>query len=324
MQEPASAGLNDGTEAISAVDDILANVGLAHGTRSTRKNTWHAGERRPIGKPKSAAAKLAAGPNQTPEILTAPNLRNAEDLIHGFSTRTGGFSRIYRPNLPANTGDLNLGYTPQDDPALVRKNRTRFLTSLQATGFHRFALLQQKHTPIVRILRSPGEAAADFLQPATMQGDAFITDCPGVLLTIQTADCIPVLLYDPVRRAIAAFHAGWRGTLARIVERGVGTMQLLYGSKPKDILAAIGPGIGPASYAVSEDVRHDFESQFAYAPSLFHDVDDADPIREKYPLLFSPPAPPATPPSAPNFTSTCGKPTANNSSPPACKQPTST
>ena len=74
--------------------------------------------------------------------------------------------------------------------------------------------------------------------------------------------------------------------LARIVERGVGSMRLLYGSRPEDLLAAIGPGIGPQSYAVGEEVRHDFESQFAYAPELFTEVYESDPVREKYPLLF--------------------------------------
>jgi len=91
---------------------------------------------------------------------------------------------------------------------------------------------------------------------------------------------------DTKTRAVAAFHAGWRGTLARIVERGIGTMQLRYGSNPKDLVAAVGPGIGACCYAVGEEVRFDFESQFAYAPELFTEVYDSDPVREKYPLLF--------------------------------------
>jgi hypothetical protein len=109
---------------------------------------------------------------------------------------------------------------------------------------------------------------------------------PGILLAIQTADCIPVLIADRRRRAVAAFHAGWRGTLKRIVETGVGRMRLEFGSRPEDLVAAIGPGIGQCCYAVGEEVRAEFESQFSYAAELFCDVYNSNPVREKYPLLF--------------------------------------
>jgi polyphenol oxidase len=113
-----------------------------------------------------------------------------------------------------------------------------------------------------------------------------MTDEPGVLLAIQTADCIPILIADTKRRAVAGFHAGWRGTLKRIVEGGVGRMRLEFGSRPEDLVAAIGPGIGQCCYAVGEEVRGEFESQFAYAGDLFREVYDSDPVKEKYPLLF--------------------------------------
>jgi hypothetical protein len=113
-----------------------------------------------------------------------------------------------------------------------------------------------------------------------------MTDIPGVMLGVQAADCVPVLVADVRRRAVAAFHAGWRGTLARIVERGIGTMRLRYGSRLQDLVAAVGPAIGPCCYSVGEEVRFEFESQFAYAPELFSEVYDSDPVRDKYPLLF--------------------------------------
>ena len=113
-----------------------------------------------------------------------------------------------------------------------------------------------------------------------------MTDEPGVLLGIQTADCIPVLVADRKQRAVAAFHAGWRGTLARIVENGVGRMRLEFGSRPKDLIASIGPGIGQCCYAVGEEVQQQFESQFTYAAELFREVYDSDQIRNKYPMLF--------------------------------------
>jgi hypothetical protein len=107
-----------------------------------------------------------------------------------------------------------------------------------------------------------------------------------VLLGIQTADCIPVLVADRKRRVVAAFHAGWRGTVKRIVESGVGRMRLRYGSRPEDLMAAIGPGIGPCCYSVGEETRSEFESQFAYADELFREVYDSDPVRTRYPMLF--------------------------------------
>lgn len=272
--------------AIAVVDDILAGVGLTHGTRASRRGSWAGGERKPVGRKKAEAERAAAKPKQKPLVLQSPLLQEQEGLLHGFSTRQGGFSRVFRPGLPDGYGDLNLGYTKQDDPELVQRNRGVFLKALGASTMQHFGLLQQKHTPVIRILSQPEQAQDDFLQAAALRGDALMTDVPGVLLTVQAADCTPVLLFDPVQRAIAAIHAGWRGTLARMAERAVGTMRLRYGTDPADVIAVIGPSVGPESYAVGEEVRHEFESQFAYAPELFHEVYESDPIRDKYPLLF--------------------------------------
>jgi polyphenol oxidase len=91
---------------------------------------------------------------------------------------------------------------------------------------------------------------------------------------------------DRKRRVVAAFHAGWRGTVQRIVEAGVGRMRFEFGCQPEDMVAAIGPGIGPCCFAVGEEVLSSFESQFTYARELFCDVYDSDAIRKKYPMLF--------------------------------------
>jgi polyphenol oxidase len=184
----------------------------------------------------------------------------------------------YRPGQRA--GELNLGFTERDTRENVLENRRRFLEALGAP-VAKLVTLKQIHSSLVRRAR-PEDA-----ERATLcRGDGFMTDEPGVLLAIQTADCIPVLLADVRRRAVAAFHAGWRGTLKRIVENGVGRMRSEFRSRPEDLIAAIGPGIGACCYAVGDEVRSEFASQFAYAPELFTEVSDSDPIREKYPLLF--------------------------------------
>jgi YfiH family protein len=96
-----------------------------------------------------------------------------------------------------------------------------------------------------------------------------MTEVPGVLLGVGTADCVPVLVVDVEKRVVAAFHAGWRGTVARIVEHGIGKMTDEFGSQMGDLVAAVGPSIGACCYAVGEEVRSEFGSQFGYAEELF-------------------------------------------------------
>jgi YfiH family protein len=144
--------------------------------------------------------------------------------------------------------------------------------------------LRQIHSSVVRFVAGSTGACAEPSQPS--KGDGLMTGTPGLLLAVQTADCIPVLVADRKQRVVAAFHAGWRGTVKRIVESGVGRMRLEYGSRPQDMIAAVGPGIGACCYAVGEEVFSSFESQFAYFADLFCEVYDSDPVRTKYPMLF--------------------------------------
>ena len=113
-----------------------------------------------------------------------------------------------------------------------------------------------------------------------------VTDTPGLVLAVQTADCLPIILVDRKRRAVGVFHAGWRGTVKRIVEKGVGEMRKHFQSDPRNLVAAIGPGVQGCCYEVGEEVRTMFEGQFSYANRLFREVKESDPVREKYPLLF--------------------------------------
>jgi YfiH family protein len=180
---------------------------------------------------------------------------------------------------------LNLGWTKEDEAANVVKNRQRFVTEV-AGGAGRLVTLRQFHSGLIRVVEHDTGVPETADGRAVLRGDGMMTDVPGVMLGVQVADCVPVLVADVKRKAVAAFHAGWRGTLGRIVERGIGTMRLRYGSRPEDLVAVVGPSIGACCYSVGEEVRFEFESQFAYAPELFSEVYDSDPVRDKYPLLF--------------------------------------
>jgi YfiH family protein len=208
--------------------------------------------------------------------------------VHGFSTRVGGFSRAYGKET------LNLGFTKDDARTSVERNRAAFLSELGAvnkprrdsrkTGTSLWPLitLRQIHSDIIRRVDAiPGSPSND-----PLSGDGLITATPGLLLGIQTADCLPVILVDSRSHAIGVFHAGWRGTLKRIVEKGVGEMHRCFGTNPRDLKAAIGPGIQGCCYEVGDEVRTKFESQFEYGASLFREIKESDPVREKYPLLF--------------------------------------
>jgi len=215
------------------------------------------------------------GGESQPTILHAPNLIRSPWLIHGFSTRLGGFSRVYGGHA------LNLGFTKHDSLSTVERNREAFLRQLgPINGQNRWPLitLRQIHSDLIHCVSEPSKQQ--------LVGDGLITRTPGRLLGVQTADCLPIILVDTKRRAVGVFHAGWRGTVKRIVEKGVGEMRRYFGSLPRDIKAAIGPGIHGCCYEVGLEVREKFESQFAYAAELFRETKESDPVREKYPLLF--------------------------------------
>jgi len=184
-------------------------------------------------------------------------------------------SRVYGGNA------LNLGFTKHDFRGAVERNRVLFLKTLDVVNGRKswpLITLRQIHSDLIHCVDRPSEKL--------LVGDGLITNTPGLLIAVQAADCLPVIVVDRKRRAIGVFHAGWRGTAKRIVEKGVGEMRKHFGSDPRNMLAAIGPGIQSCCYEVGGEVRTKFESQFAYAASLFRELKESDPVREKYPLLF--------------------------------------
>ena len=170
---------------------------------------------------------------------------------HGFSTRLGGVS-------PAPWDSLNLGANRGDDPDNVRENFTRFCAAV-GTDVHALVKNHQIHSNLVRPV-SRADILSDPAAPGVFEADGLVTDVPGLCLTIFSGDCIPVLLYDPVRRCAAAAHAGWRGTAAGIAARAVEVMTADYGCRPENILAAIGPGIGPCCFETHADVPDAMEA----------------------------------------------------------------
>ncbi len=196
--------------------------------------------------------------------------------MHGFSTRPGGVSTCYGGK------SLNLGLTSHDMQAIVERNRQLFAQAVEAVDAdgNPWPLVQvrQIHSAIIHRINAESAQA-----PA---GDGMITKSPGVLLAIKTADCVPVLVVDVQRRVVGAFHAGWRGTAARVVEKGVGEMRRQFGCQPRDLRAAIGPCIRKCCYSVGDEVLAEFESQFTYASELFEEVFDSNAIHIKYPMLF--------------------------------------
>jgi polyphenol oxidase len=220
------------------------------------------------------------------QVLEAPALARLGWLVQGFSTRLGGTSE---------NGALNLGLTDWDSRDRVLENRGKFFRAIGADKM-RLVTLRQIHSDIVyRVDSSKAEAAE------APQADALTTREPGVLLVVQTADCVPILLADPKRRAVAAIHSGWRGTLRRIAAKALGRMQLEFGTRPEDVIAALGPGIGRCCYEVGSDVAREFHAQFPNAGDWFDGPFDALASGENDPnwlpwLTMRPPGHP--PPSA--------------------------
>ena len=165
--------------------------------------------------------------------------------VHCFSTRRGGVS----------TGDLqslNLGIHRGDEPGNVEENY-RILSG--AVGFDREKLVftRQTHSAVVRAVDAEN-CGEGLRRPVLPECDALVTATPGVTLAVFTADCTPILLHDPVTGAVGAVHAGWRGSVAGIAAKTVEEMCRLYGAKPENIRAAIGPNIGSCCFETDRDV----------------------------------------------------------------------
>ncbi|MCS6773895.1 MAG: peptidoglycan editing factor PgeF [Thermoflexales bacterium] len=168
----------------------------------------------------------------------------AAGIVHGIFTRHGGVS-----TTPWAT--LNMSTSTGDSLEAVCENYRR---ALRVLGLRedRSATTWMVHGNAVCVVEP--EALANFRRDRAPQADALVTRARGVSLSLRFADCLPVLLFDPVRGAVGLIHAGWRGVVNGVVQATVLTMQRAFGSRPADILAGIGPSIGPTQYQVGADV----------------------------------------------------------------------
>ena len=192
-------------------------------------------------------------------VVKVPEWERFSWLRHGFSTRAGGVSDVYGP------AELNLGFTDADEAERVRENRRRFAEAV-AGDARPMVVVRQVHGAAVLTGDAPmlaGDGRARF------EGDGLVTADAGVLLGIQVADCVPVLVADTRLRVVGALHAGWRGTVAGIVGAGVARMQAEFGTRPEDLMAAVGPSIRACCYSVGDEVRERFGAGFGYASELF-------------------------------------------------------
>ena len=182
------------------------------------------------------------------------NLSATGIVKHGFSTRKGGVS----------TGifsSMNLNFKRGDDPDAVLENYRRMAAALNMR-VEDMVLSDQTHTTNVRVITEE-DRGKGILKPQDYSDvDGMITNVPEIVLVTSYADCVPLYFVDPVRKAIGLSHSGWKGTVGHIGQKTVWKMHEVYGSEPKDIVAAIGPSICQSCYEVSDDVAEAFRANF--------------------------------------------------------------
>jgi YfiH family protein len=216
-----------------------------------------------------ATAFRAAGPLR---LLTWPALAGVDVAV---TARSGGVSA-------GPYATLNMSLSVGDDPGRVLENRRRVAAALGASPGD-FVFARQVHGAGVRVVGdadrgsgtfSPGDAAGSAGGVGEAGADALVTTAPGVVLAILTADCVPIVLHDPVAGVLACVHAGWRGTVAGVTAAAVTAMQDL-GARPSDVVAGLGPAIAPARYQVGPDVHQAVTRSFGPAAPAFLRPDPA-------------------------------------------------
>lgn len=200
---------------------------------------------------------------ETP-YLEYPLFQKTGIVKSAFSTRLGGVSEgCY--------SSLNLSFDRGDDPAKVLENFKRIGASM-GVAVEDMVLSKQTHTTNVRVVTEEDKGKGVMRDRDYTDVDGMITNVPGICLVTSYADCVPLYFVDPVKKAIGLSHSGWRGTVGKIGKNTVQLMQENFGSKPEDLLAAVGPSVCMECYEVSEDVIGQFKEEFEskYWQELFY------------------------------------------------------
>lgn len=187
-------------------------------------------------------------------LLTFPSFEGIGFLNHGYATRQGGASE-------GPYAGLNLGLFTEDDRERVRKNHER-AADLLGIRIDRAVFSNQIHESRIAKVDEAFQGDSFWLGTRAEGCDALITNLPGRPLVTFFADCAGVFLVDPVKRAIGAAHAGWRGTVSNIGGKTLEAMGDAYGCRPEDCLAVVGPSIGPCCFEVGPEVARRFEERF--------------------------------------------------------------
>lgn len=206
---------------------------------------------------------------QTIECQGAPYLSfkaldNTGLVINGFSTRMGGVSK-------GKFATMNFSYSRGDEPADVLENFTRMARALKVDR-DRMVVSCQTHTVNVRRVTEADQGKGVIRERDYRDVDGLITDVPGLTLVTFYADCVPLYLVDPVHRAVGLSHSGWRGTLKGMGRVTLEAMREAFGTRPRDVIAAIGPSICKDCFEVGEEVVREFETVFdpVCHPELFN------------------------------------------------------
>ena len=207
---------------------------------------------------KEVSSRLTSGGVVADVVRRIPEWDEIGWLSAGFSRRLGGVTQGFAE--VREKGWLNLGFVPQDDPEAVEENRRRLLEAIPGESW-RLVVARQVHGVEVReVTQGTVDEAMDGGR-GRWEADGLVTAEAGLLLGAGAADCVPVLVADLRLRAVGAFHAGWRGTAARMAQVGLARMTEAFGTRAEDCVAAIGPSIGACCYEVGEEVRAAFSRQ---------------------------------------------------------------
>lgn len=204
---------------------------------------------------KTAYPGMKVSQRKEMEYLTFPIFEETGAVTHLVSTRLGGVSR-------GDCASLNFSYVRDTDKAAVDENFRRMAEVFDAE-MDAFVCSDQTHTTNVRLVTEKDRGKGVTRQRDYSDVDGLVTDVPGLILSTFYADCVPLLFFDPIRRAIGCSHSGWRGTAGEMGRVTVEAMEKYFGSRPEDILAAVGPSICRDCYEVGEEVAEEFENLFS-------------------------------------------------------------